>query len=118
QPLAQLRQARLVVDDGDLRPPSQRLLGQLAGVAPGGERQDLDVGAGLRQQAQRRDADGAGRTQDGDGAGHWSQPWSCMSRAAATTTTANISPSTRSSRPPWPGMRSPESFTPKRRFSI
>ncbi len=35
-----------------------------------------------------------------------------------TAMVANIKPSTRSSRPPWPGMRSPESFTPNLRFNI
>src|ERR1019366_9073301 len=32
--------------------------------------------------------------------------------------TATIRPSTRSSSPPWPGIRSPESLTPKRRFRM
>lgn len=37
-------------------------------------------------------------------------------RAPAMTTEANIRPSTRSSRPPCPGIRSPGSLTPNRRF--
>src|SRR5206468_2957771 len=119
QPLAQLGQLRLVLDHRQGRPPAQRLLGQLRHVAPRRQGRDLDLEPRLLEQVEGGNPHRSGGAQDGDlpRQVQWPHPRWFARRAAAITTTANISPSTRSNSPPWPGIRSPESFTPKRRFS-
>ena len=75
---------------------------------------------GLVHQIQGGRTHRARGAQDGDATADQDAPRSTIrtiSRPTATTTTANIRPSTRSSRPPWPGMVFPASLTPNRRFS-
>ena len=118
QRLAQLVQPRGIGRDRQLRLPAPRLFGQPGDIGAAGQSLDLEHAGpgclGLIHQIQRRTADRARRAQHRhpppDHAAPPVRP--TISRPQATTTTANISPSTRSSRPPWPGISLPASLTP------
>ena len=88
--------------------------GKVSGIAIGGERDDAPVRRIAPDEVERRCADRAGGTEDGYGAcGQKNFPIPPIT--PATNNTAS-SPSSRSNKPPWPGMRLPLSFTPARRF--
>ena len=90
---------------------------ELRGVAARGEGDDLEpVGVGL-EDLDRLPADAPGRAEQRDAERARRQRTSATTYSA-TTGPANRNESIRSSIPPWPGIRAPESFAPAARLSI
>src|SRR5690606_37848369 len=124
QPVAQARVQGRVGDHRVCGAMRDAQLQQGIDPATGGE----DGGAHALWMAgddiERGGADGAGGSEDRDaadvgGGGHAGDPVQnpAISLPMANTGRAASTPSMRSSTPPWPGIRSPESFTPAWRLS-
>ncbi len=98
------------------------LLGQQFGVAAGDQGADIEPLGVRSQQLDGLRADTTGAAEDGDAARGRSHCQSTTPRPRVNANSAAIgaaasTPSSRSNRPPWPGMRCPESFTCRRRFT-
>ena len=91
-------------------------LGKAGNVGVGGEGAHLVALAVAGDEIERRAADRPGRSQDGDGARAHPVQNPAISMTVVRRATAS-SPSSRSSTPPCPGSRPPESLIPARRFS-
>ena len=132
QGIAQCRVQRGIGDYRHLGTKCYGLLGQKRDIAPGDQGFDPEPFGLRRQQFQRLGADAAGAAQDCYGARgaprplanfgccvahcHSTTPRPAANASKAATGAAVSNASTRSNRPPCPGMRVPESFTPKCRL--
>src|SRR5215218_498383 len=109
--------ARPVGERGKARADLARDPGERLSVAAADDGCDPEAVAVRGEDVDGRTADRARRAKDGDGR-HPAHPWRSCTPASTRPIRAAAAqnPSRRSITPPWPGMRTPESFAPKRRF--
>ena len=111
--LTEFGQAAFVAHNRQFCTEFDSQLCQLLRRAIGSQRNDIPLAAIIANKIERGIADGAGRAEEGDRAGHKIGNTTKL----PTTITTGISPSIRSNTPPWPGMRFDESFIAAFRLS-